>query len=216
MSCETILCCIKHVRSRPNFHSVETFILPNFDAIKHYCIQTWYNFSNHNNHSHSSSTQMAVLGGFFIVLFNPPDRTSYSTFWTSSFYSLGSSGYFSRTRFKCSFMVVKPPLYCTGKWSWIWPARQQWASSSFLATVQLVRPPSRNKRFLKEHLVHVRGVTWESFVFREGDLTSRTVARKLQLAHCWRAGHLAASFPSIIQWGVYNCVKLHLIRVLEK
>jgi len=27
------------------------------------------------------------------------------------------SGYFSRTRFKCSFTVVKTPLYCTGKWS---------------------------------------------------------------------------------------------------
>jgi len=28
-------------------------------------------------------------------------------------------------------------------------------------------------------------------VFPEGDLTSWTVARKLQLAHCWRAGHVA-------------------------
>ena len=27
------------------------------------------------------------------------------------------SGYFSRTRPKCSFTVVKPPLYCTRKWS---------------------------------------------------------------------------------------------------
>jgi len=28
-----------------------------------------------------------------------------------------ASGYFSRTRLKCSFTVVKIPLYCTRKWS---------------------------------------------------------------------------------------------------
>ena len=39
----------------------------------------------------------------------------------------------------------KPPFYCTGKWSCM-PARQQWASCSFLATVQLVRSPFRNTK----------------------------------------------------------------------
>ena len=37
---------------------------------------------------------------------------------------------------------------------------------------------SRNTKFLKEHLVPVRGVPPEIFMFREGDLTSWTVARK--------------------------------------
>jgi len=60
------------------------------------------------------------------------------------------------------------------------------------------------KTFLKEHLVHVRGVPPESFMFQGGDLTSWTVARKLQLAQCWRAAQIAASFPGTKQWGVYH------------
>jgi len=47
-----------------------------------------------------------------------------------------------------------------------------------IATVQLVRSPSRNTKFLTEHLVHVRGVctctrcSVRNFVFQEGDQTS--------------------------------------------
>ena len=39
-----------------------------------------------------------------------------------------------------------PPFYCTGKWSCMMPTRQQSASCSFLATVQLVRSPFRNTK----------------------------------------------------------------------
>jgi len=46
--------------------------------------------------------------------------------------------------------------------------------------------------------------TIESFVFWEGDLTSWTVARKLQQAQCWRAAQIAASFPGTKQWGFYH------------
>jgi len=35
----------------------------------------------------------------------------------ANFPHIPPSGYFSRTRLKCSFTVVKPPLYCTRKWS---------------------------------------------------------------------------------------------------
>jgi len=36
------------------------------------------------------------------------------------------------------------------------------------------------------------------------DLTSWTVARKLQLAQCWRAAQIASSFPGTKQWGFYH------------
>jgi len=65
-------------------------------------------------------------------------------------------------------------------------------------------PPPETWNFLEEHLGHVRGVPPESFVFREGELTSYTVARKLQQAQCWRAAQIAASFPGTIQWGFYH------------
>jgi len=114
-------------------------------------------------------------------------------------------------------VAIFPDRDCSAAWWWWNPrciipgnesairaARQHWASCSFLATVQLVRSPSRNTKFLKEHLVHVRGVPPECFMFREGDLTSWTVARKLQLAQCWRAAQIAASLPGTIQWGFYH------------
>jgi len=71
-------------------------------------------------------------------------------------------------RFKCGFTVSSrwwnPHCIVLGNQAARWPARQQWASCSFLATVQLVRSPSRNMKLLKEHIVHVRGVPYESAV----------------------------------------------------
>jgi len=50
-----------------------------------------------------------------------------------------------------------------------------------------------------------------NFLFREGDLTSWIVASKLQLTHCWRAAHFPVQYN-----GDFTTVKLHLNGVLEK
>ena len=86
-----------------------------------------------------------------------------------------ASGYFSRTQLKCSFTVVRTPLYCTKKWSCNWAARH-WACCSFLATVQLVRSPPGTRNFLKEHLVNVPGVPWEIYQEISVKLHFRVVA----------------------------------------
>ena len=105
------------------------------------------------------------------------------------------SGYLSRTRLKCSFTVVKPPWSCIvpGNEAAIWAARQHWACCSFVALVQLVRSPSRNTKLSHGTPGTCTKCFFESFVFWEGDLTSWTVARKLQQAQCWGAAQIAAS-----------------------
>ena len=74
--------------------------------------------------------------------------------------------HFSRTRLKCSFTVVKPPLYCTRKWSC------NLSCTSALSLLQLPcngstgQVPLPEQKFLKEHLV--RGVPPESFCSGRG------------------------------------------------
>ena len=96
-------------------------------------------------------------------------------------------GYFSRTRLKCSFTVIKTQLHFTRNWSC------NWSCTSVLSLLQISCNGSTGQVPIPEHEISQRtpctllGVPSESFVFREGGLTSWTVARKLQQAQCWRA-----------------------------
>jgi len=85
---------------------------------------------------------------------------------------------------------------------WLRPwlsSRSKWSSSIFI----LLRSKCNVAPFI--WLRFVMQCVIRNFVFREGDLTSWTNARKLQQAQCWRAAQIAASFPGTIQWGFYHC-----------
>ena len=60
------------------------------------------------------------------------------------------SGYFSRTRLKFSFMVVKPPLYGTGKWSC------KMTCTSAMSQIQLPLHGSTGQVALPEHEISHR------------------------------------------------------------
>jgi len=61
------------------------------------------------------------------------------------FYMIHRGGRFSRTRFKCSFTVVNPPLYCTGKWSC------KMTCTSAMSQLQLPCNGSTGQVLLQEH-----------------------------------------------------------------
>jgi len=82
---------------------------------------------------------------------------------------------------------LKPYCFVLGNEAAIWAARQHWACCSFLATVQLVRSPSQNTKISEGTPGTCTRCSVRHFVFREGDLTNWTVARKLQQAPCWHA-----------------------------
>jgi len=114
------------------------------------------------------------------------------------------SACFSRMRFKCSFTVVKPPLYCTGKWSCKMTCSSAMRQLQLPCNASARQFFSRNTKFARRTPRTCTRCSFRKFRVPGGDLTSWTVARQLQMAHCWRAGHLAASSPSTIQWGFYH------------
>jgi len=112
------------------------------------------------------------------------------------------SGYFSRTWFKCNFTVVKTPLCCTRKWSCKMTCTSAMSQLQLPCNGSTGQVPSWNTKLAQG--THRTCTRCGKFRVPGGDLISWTVARKLQLAYCWRAGHLAASFPGTIQLGFYH------------
>jgi len=140
--------------------------------------------------------------------------TSLIQMWHDSLISL--SGYFSRTRLQCCFTVVKPPLYCTRKWSC------NLSCTSALSLLQFPCNGVTGQLPLPEHETFWRNTSYMSEVF-------------LQKVSCFGRGNwpvelLQGSFSRLnadVQLklqhyflsqynGVFTTVKLHLSRVLEK
>jgi len=73
---------------------------------------------------------------------------------------------------------------------------------SSIRIIRIIRQKSQNR--LNRFFGQLINSSLRNFVFREGDLTSWSVARKLQQAQCWRATQIETSFPGIIQLGFYH------------
>jgi len=100
--------------------------------------------------------------------------------------------------------MSKPPFICTGKWRYNLTCTSAMSQLQLPCNFQLVISPSWNTKLSEGTPRTCMRFSVRNFVFQEADLTSWTVTRKLQLAHCYRAGQIAASFPSTIQRGFYH------------
>jgi len=105
------------------------------------------------------------------------------------------SGYFPRTWFSCSHMVVKTILYCTRKYGYTGGCM---SASCFL---QPPRNGSTGQVPILEHKTFSMTVPGTPRTCKR--CSSRTVARWLQKTVCWHTATSAATFPGTIQYGFY-------------
>jgi len=133
-----------------------------------------------------------------------------------TFVFLKGSGYFSRTRLKCSFTVVKTPLYCTRKWSC------NLSCTSALSLLQLPCNSSTGQFPLLEHETFWRNTWYMYHVFLQKVSCSGRGTWPVEPLHgsCSRLNadvQLKLQLQFLVQYnGVFTTVQLHLSRVHEK